>query len=134
MLFSSISFLYYFLPITVLLYFAAPNRARTTVLLIASLIFYGWGEPRYLLLMTVTILYGYGFGLLLERHRTIPVLTLALAGPIGFLLFFKYADFLLGTLALPLLRIALFTVPAPQLYEAIARFQSPKISYESLRY
>jgi len=107
MLFSSISFLYYFLPITVLLYFAAPNRARTTVLLIASLIFYGWGEPRYLLLMTVTILYGYGFGLLLERHRTIPVLTLALAGPIGFLLFFKYADFLLGTLALPLLRIAL---------------------------
>ena len=51
MLFSSISFLYYFLPLALMLYFAAPKGLKNTVLLLASLVFYGWGEPKYVLLM-----------------------------------------------------------------------------------
>ena len=51
MLFSSIPFLYVFLPATLLLYFAAPRRMKNAVLLLCSLVFYGWGEPKYLLLM-----------------------------------------------------------------------------------
>ena len=107
MLFSSVTFLYYFLPAAVLLYLLAPKGARNAVLLLLSLIFYGWGEPKYLLLMAADILLGYGFGLLLERRRSRALLALALAGPIGLLAFFKYAGFLLGGLFPALLRIAL---------------------------
>lgn len=107
MLFSSITFLYYFLPAAVLLYFAVPRRARNSALLLVSLLFYAWGGPGYLLLMAADILLGYGFGRLLERHRSRRLLVLALAGPIALLFFFKYFDFLLGVLSLPLLRIAL---------------------------
>jgi len=107
MLFSSIPFLYYFLPVTVLLYWAAPKRAKNASLLLCSLFFYGWGEPKYLLLMAATVLLGYGFGLLLERRRTRLVLTAALAFPIAFLLYFKYTDFFLSMVHLPLKGIAL---------------------------
>ena len=88
MLFSSVTFLYYFLPAAVLLYLLAPKGARNAALLLLSLIFYGWGEPKYLLLMAADILLGYGFGLLLERRRSRALLALALAGPIGLLAFF----------------------------------------------
>ena len=66
MLFSSIPFLYYFLPAVIILYFLAPRKLKNGVLLLSSLVFYGWGEPRYLLLMVFTILQGYLFGRLLE--------------------------------------------------------------------
>ena len=66
MLFSSIPFLYYFLPVVLAVYFLVPPRLRNSVLLCSSLLFYGWGEPKYVLLMAVSILSGYGFGLLLE--------------------------------------------------------------------
>ena len=91
MLFSSVTFLYYFLPAVVLLYLLAPKGARNAALLLASLIFYGWGEPKYLLLMAADILLGYGFGLLLERRRSRALLALAMAGPIALLAFFKYS-------------------------------------------
>ena len=107
MLFSSIPFLYYFLPAVVLLYLLAPKRARNAALLLASLVFYGWGEPKYLLLMAADILLGYGFGLLLERRRSRALLALAVAGPVALLAFFKYSGFLLGGLFPALLRIAL---------------------------
>lgn len=68
MLFSSISFLYYFLPCVLLLYFAAPKRLKNSVLLLASLFFYGWGEPKYLVFMLVSIAQGYVFGLLIEKY------------------------------------------------------------------
>ena len=51
MLFSSIPFLFYFLPLVLILYFLVPKRLKNTVLLLFSLIFYGWGEPIYVLLM-----------------------------------------------------------------------------------
>ena len=69
MLFSSISFLYYFLPLALMLYFAVPKRMKNVALLLSSLIFYGWGEPKYVLLMGLSVLLGFGFGLLIERYR-----------------------------------------------------------------
>ena len=56
MLFSSIPFLYYFLPLTLLCYFLAPRRAKNAVLLLFSLVFYAWGEPRWILLLLASIL------------------------------------------------------------------------------
>ena len=58
MLFSSIPFLFYFLPCVLILYFAVPKGGRNAVLLVSSLFFYGWGEPRFLLFMVLTILGG----------------------------------------------------------------------------
>lgn len=117
MLFSSIPFLYYFLPLVLAVYFLTPARFRNAVLLLASLIFYAWGEPKYVLLMLASILSGYGFGLLLERYRGQKgaklVCGLSVAVSLSFLLYFKYADFFLENfnaatgLGVPLLRIAL---------------------------
>lgn len=117
MLFSSIPFLYYFLPLVLAVYFLTPARFRNAVLLLASLIFYAWGEPKYVLLMLASILSGYGFGLLQERYRGQKgaklFCRLSVAVSLSFLLYFKYADFFLENfnaatgLGVPLLRIAL---------------------------
>lgn len=117
MLFSSIPFLYYFLPLVLAVYFLTPARFRNAVLLLASLIFYAWGEPKYVLLMLASILSGYGFGLLQERYRGQKgaklVCGLSVAVSLSFLLYFKYTDFFLENfnaatgLGVPLLRIAL---------------------------
>lgn len=117
MLFSSIPFLYYFLPLVLAVYFLTPARFRNAVLLLASLIFYAWGEPKYVLLMLASILSGYGFGLLQERYRGQKgaklFCGLSVAVSLSFLLYFKYADFFLENfnaatgLGVPLLRIAL---------------------------
>ena len=117
MLFSSIPFLYYFPPLVLAVYFLTPARFRNAVLLLASLIFYAWGEPKYVLLMLASILSGYGFGLLQEQYRGQKgaklVCGLSVAVSLSFLLYFKYADFFLENfnaatgLGVPLLRIAL---------------------------
>lgn len=102
MLFSSITFLYYFLPLTLVLYFLSPGRLKSAVLLLASLVFYGWGEPRYVLLMVLSILSGYVFGLLVERYRkkragrALCVISVGIS--LSFLLCFKYLDFFLENL------------------------------------
>ena len=102
MLFSSIAFLYYFLPLTLVLYFLSPGRLKNAVLLLASLVFYGWGEPKYVLLMVLSILSGYVFGLLVERYRnkrsgrTLCVISVGIS--LSFLLCFKYLDFFLENL------------------------------------
>ncbi len=70
MLFSSITFLYYFLPITLACYFLAPKKYRNLVLFFFSLIFYGWGEPKYLIWMMLSIGMGYLFGCLLGRTKS----------------------------------------------------------------
>ena len=67
MLFSSIPFLYYFLPAVLLVYFLVPRKGKNAVLLLSSLIFYGWGEPKLLLLMVATILVFYLCGLAIGR-------------------------------------------------------------------
>lgn len=102
MLFSSLEFLYLFLPLTLLLYFAVPLRFRNPVLLVFSLIFYGWGEPIYVFLMVFTILVDFAAGLRIERAKTdrgrkgwlitAIVINLLLLG------FFKYSGFVLDNL------------------------------------
>ena len=67
MLFSSIPFLYYFLPAVLILYFLAPWKLKNAVLLFSSLFFYGWGEPKLLALMAFTIVLFYGCGLAIGR-------------------------------------------------------------------
>lgn len=135
MLFSSIPFLYYFLPCVVVLYFVCSVFGKSTdlknaVLLLASFIFYAWGEPKYVFLMIASILLGYGSGRWIEaicstkdkksadkgiRNKKTAklVLTLSILMQLGFLMYFKYADFFIETfnvmtgLSVPLLRLAL---------------------------
>ena len=92
MLFSSLEFLYLFLPLVLALYFAVPRRARNLVLLLTSLVFYGVGEPAYLVLMIVTIAADYAFGLAIARrpHRAKALLWSAVAFHLALLIFFKY--------------------------------------------
>ena len=117
MLFSSVPFLYYFLPATLLLYLIAPRCLKNTVLLLVSLVFYAWGEPRYIVVMLASVALGYVFGLLIERFRgkraAKVFLTLSVASSLAFLVYFKYADFFITNwnavtgFAVPLLEIAL---------------------------
>lgn len=113
MLFSSIPFLYYFLPCVILLYFISPKPVKNLTLLIASLVFYAWGEPRFVIIMLVSLVLGYVFGLLLEKYRSKWILALSVMAALSFLLYFKYADFFIANfnavtgLSVPLLRVAL---------------------------
>jgi len=117
MLFSSISFLYYFLPLTITLYFIVSRRLKNIVLLLSSLVFYAWGEPKYVLLMGLSVSFAYGFGLLTERYREKKrgqiFCVMSVGVSLSFLLYFKYANFFLANfnavtgLSIPLLRISL---------------------------
>ena len=117
MLFSSIPFVYYFLPAVLLVYFAVPRAWKNAVLLISSLIFYGWGEPKLLFLMIFTITMFYFCGLMIGRAETPKRkkawVTVSVVISLGLLGLFKYADFFIGSvnavtgLSLPLLRLAL---------------------------
>ena len=69
MVFSSLTFLFAYMTITLALYFAVPLKWRNLVLLVVSLFFYGWGEPVYIVIMFVSILIDYTHGLLVERYR-----------------------------------------------------------------
>lgn len=117
MLFSGIPFLYYFLPLVLLVYFLSPKRLKNSVLLLFSLVFYAWGEPKYVFLMLLSILVNYGLGLLIERHRKSVsgkvFLTVSAVFSLGMLGYFKYADFFIENFnamtgfSLSLLKIAL---------------------------
>ena len=117
MLFSSVTFLYYFLPAVLILYFLVPRWMKNAVLLIFSLAFYGWGEPKLLFLMVFTILMFYVCGLMIGRTESPKGkkvwLTVSVVISIGLLGLFKYADFFIDSfnavtgLSIPLLRLAL---------------------------
>lgn len=115
MLFSSVPFLYYFLPCVLLLYAVTPKKLKNLTLLISSLVFYAWGEPRLVLLMLITVSVGYGFGMLSDFVPKCKKLWLILAVSIelGFLIYYKYVDFFIYNfnavtgLSLPLLQVAL---------------------------
>ncbi len=99
MLFSSISFIYYFLPIVLLLYFLVPFKIKNFILLASSLFFYFYGEPIYSILMIVSSLSGYLHGLWIDKSRKSRYAKLPLICSIifslGILLYFKYTDFLI---------------------------------------
>ena len=115
MLFSSITFLYYFLPIVLLTYFFTPTKYRNVILFISSLFFYAWGEPTYIILMLVSISVGYFFALGMNRfskYRKI-IFILSLVITLGFLFVFKYTNFFITNLnallhvSIPLAKISL---------------------------
>lgn len=115
MLFSSLPFLFYFLPCALGLYFLAPRRLKNAALLLCSLVFYAWGDPRFVLFMAAAILQGYAAARLMERYpaRRRLLLTLSAVLSLGLLGYCKYADFLISGfnavtgLSVPLLRITL---------------------------
>ena len=117
MLFSSIPFAYYFLPAVLVLYFLVPFRFKNAVLLAFSLVFYGWGEPVYLILMTLSILMGWVFGLLIGKYRGTKraklFLTASVVTSLGLLGWFKYADFAVENLNALGLDLALPKVALP---------------------
>ncbi|HHW24414.1 MAG TPA: MBOAT family protein [Clostridiales bacterium] len=109
MVFSSLEFLFLYLPATLLLYFAVPKKYlqwRNVVLLVTSLIFYGWGEPVYVFLMIATILVDYVFGFLIDKYREAQpkkakgALVAAVIINLGILGVFKYYDFVVSNLRL----------------------------------
>ena len=105
MIFSSLTFLFAYLPLTLLLYFAAPLRWRNFILLVVSLFFYGWGEPVYITIMFASILIDYTHGWLVEKYRHRDKLAryfVAQSVVFNLLLlgFFKYIDFFADNLFL----------------------------------
>lgn len=101
MLFSSLTFLFGFLPILLLGYYVVPSRKfKNCILLVFSLLFYAWGEPKYILLMLVTILISYIMGLLINKYDSKPkvkklLLTMSIILILAGLIFFKYTNFIL---------------------------------------
>ncbi len=117
MVFSSITFLFRFIPIFMILYFVTPRRMRNIILFLGSLFFYAWGEPIYVLLMLFSTLSDYVHGRLIGvcRSRRVArgLLISSIVINLGMLGFFKYSDFLIGTVNqllgsnLPLLKLPL---------------------------
>ena len=99
MVFSSLIFIFAYLAVTLAVYYITPLKWRNLVLFVVSLAFYGWGEPKYIALMVVSILIAYFFGFFIEKHREANkkrakiYLAVSLIGNLVFLLFFKYYNF-----------------------------------------
>lgn len=113
MLFTSISFLYYFLPIVIILYFIVPKKFKNFILFVSSIFFYFCGEPIYTFLMIGEIFIAYVGARYLEKHRKKSILVSLLAIYIGALGLFKYSDFTINNInqifgsKIPLLKLAL---------------------------
>lgn len=102
MVFSSITFLFYFLPIVLAIYYIVPNKFKNTILLISSLIFYFYGEPKYVWLMIISIILTYIFGILIDKYKKQSrlFLVLAIIISIGLLIYFKYINFIIENINL----------------------------------
>ena len=103
MLFSSLTFIFIFLPLVLGIYFISKDKYKNTILLVFSLFFYAWGEPKYIILMIFSIIFNYFFGLLIDKYRTNKKLSVALlifdiAINLLMLIMFKYSNFLVNTI------------------------------------
>jgi len=113
MLFSSITFLYYFLPILLIIYLLVPNKIKNIVLLIFSLLFYFYGEPKYILILLLSCFINYMAARLIEKYNKHSklILIITVIYNVGQLLYFKYTDFFIANLNtlfnvdFPLLRV-----------------------------
>ncbi len=132
MVFSSLTFWFFYLPVVLLTYYVAPLKARNWVLFIVSLAFYGWGEPVYILLMLTTILINYISGLLIEKDkdklsRKRLWLILSVVLNLGILVFYKYSGMIVETINLiPNVNIAF---KAPDLPIGISFYTFQAMSY-----
>jgi alginate O-acetyltransferase complex protein AlgI len=108
MVFSSLVFLYLFLPLVLLGYFSLPRAARNAWLLLASLVFYAWGEQWYVLVLLLTIGFNWLAGLAIERcagsRHGRSLLIAGVSANLALLVYFKYANFLVGSLDAVLVR------------------------------
>ena len=118
MLFSSLTFIFIFLPITLGIYYLSKEKYRNYILLVVSLLFYSWGEPKYVMLMILSILFNYYFAILVDKYKKEKskskiILIISLIFNIGLLFLFKYLDFViinfnnLFNLKIPLLNLNL---------------------------
>ncbi len=119
MVFSSIAFLFYYLPIMIILTYLSPMRFRNGILLVGSLLFYGYGEPVYVIMMILSILIDYTNGRFIEKYRDRKNLTklfliISVVANLSLLGFFKYGDFLITNVnALLSMNIPLLNVGLP---------------------
>jgi len=117
MVFASISFLFYFLPICILIYFLSPNKLKNAVLLAFSLLFYYFGEQLYVIILLISTILDYTCSLCIERFsgtkKADIFLIISIVGNLGMLGFFKYYDFFVSNInsfigiSIPLLKVAL---------------------------
>lgn len=100
MLFSSISFLYYFLPCVLIIYFCTPKKFKNIILLLSSLLFYFYGEPVYILVMIGSIISGYIHGLLINKYKKYKKIFLitSITISLGLLILFKYSNFIIDNI------------------------------------
>jgi len=116
MVFSSISFLFYFLPCVLILYFISPRKVRNAILAVSSLVFYAWGEPRYVLIMLFSTVVDYTCGRLIAREQGKgksgkAFLIVSIIANLSVLGFFKYYNFIAGNI------MALFGAPGTGLLD-----------------
>ena len=117
MVFSSIPFLFFFLPIVMVLYYITPMKFKNLILFIASLLFYAWGEPKNVIVMVLSIVVSYFAGFIIEKnagtYKAKICLITSVIVQLSFLMYFKYTDFLMENinrltgLEIPLLKITL---------------------------
>ena len=134
MLFSSNVFLYFYIPIVLLLYYVLPRKARNPVLFAVSLFFYGWGEPVYMLLMVATIGLNFVCGALIEKKKSAgesakKVLVVGVALNLLILGFFKYTGFLVDSLKSVLPFMAGIKTPQISLPIGISFYVFQSMSY-----
>lgn len=119
MVFSSLIFLFVFLPVVLAVYYCSPRRTRNLILFLASLFFYAWGEPVYIVIMLISTVADYSFGLLLSRPKVNPlkrkwIVAFSVIVNLGLLSYFKYADFLIQNINILLgTHIPLTELPLP---------------------
>ena len=102
MVFSSITFIFYFLPIVLAIYYIVPHKFKNIVLLVASLLFYFYGEPKYVITMVISIIITYIFGILINKYRKYDkiFLILSIFINVGILVYFKYTNFIIQNINL----------------------------------
>jgi len=99
MLFSSISFLFYFLPIFLIVYFITPKKYRNIPILIFSFLFYFLGEPKYIIVLILSCIINYYLSKLIEKEKNKKLwLIIAVIYNVGQLLIFKYLDFFISNI------------------------------------
>lgn len=100
MLFTSITFLYYFLPLVLIFYFITPKKYRNIILLISSIIFYAYGEPKYIFLMLLEIIISYYGAILIDKYPRYKetILAIFITIHLGLLCIFKYTNFLISNI------------------------------------
>lgn len=103
MLFSSLTFIFIYLPIVLILYFFTPRKYKNILLLVVSLLFYSWGEPKYIIIMIFSIVINYIFGIIMDKNKEKTtnkkiVLIISIIFNIGLLVLFKYANFIIGNI------------------------------------